>query len=84
MGWNNIRRRAPCPLLEGIAEEALVYFVHSYFVVPRDRSVVATETDYPTPFVSSVQRGRLFATQFHPEKSQEVGLALLRNFAQIG
>ena len=80
MGWNQLRVRRPAPLLRGLPANPSVYFVHSYYVVPRDESVIATETDYPTPFASAVWRDNLFATQFHPEKSQRVGLALLHNF----
>lgn len=83
MGWNQLRVVRPNPLLAGLAEDANVYFVHSYYVRPTDPSVIATETDYGTPFTSMVCRGNLFATQFHPEKSQRVGLAMLKNFAEI-
>lgn len=82
MGWNQLHIVRRAPPLEGTAEGSAVYFVHSYHVVPRDRSIVATETDYPTPFVSAVWRGRVFATQFHPEKSQRIGLEMLRRFAE--
>ncbi len=83
MGWNalSIRRRAP--MLEGIADGTHVYFVHSYYVKPSDESVIATTTDYGGPFCSMIWRGNLFATQFHPEKSQADGLRLLRNFAEL-
>jgi imidazole glycerol-phosphate synthase subunit HisH len=83
MGWNalNIRRRPP--MLEGVADGTHVYFVHSYYVKPRDPSVIATETDYGGPFCSMIWRGNLMATQFHPEKSQADGLKLLRNFAAL-
>ncbi|MYF24279.1 MAG: imidazole glycerol phosphate synthase subunit HisH, partial [Nitrospira sp. SB0678_bin_10] len=60
--------------------EAHVYFVHSYYVEPEEADVVCTETRYGVPFVSSVTRGKVFACQFHPEKSQKVGLQLLKNF----
>lgn len=83
MGWNQLRLARPCPLYRDLDDSSFVYFVHSYCVVPRDRTLVATETDYPTPFVSSVWRDNVFATQFHPEKSQKVGLTMLRNFAQL-
>jgi len=59
-----------------------VYFVHSYHVVPKDAKIIATETDYPTPFVSAIWHENVFATQFHPEKCQKVGLAMLRRFAE--
>jgi glutamine amidotransferase len=83
MGWNQLRVRRRAPVLENIADGSHVYFVHSYYVVCRDPELVATETDYAGPFASSVWRGNLFATQFHPEKSQSVGLSLLRNFASL-
>jgi glutamine amidotransferase len=81
MGWNQLRVRRPAPPLAGFPEGGSVYFVHSYYVVPREADLVAAETDYRTPFASAVWRGRLFATQFHPEKSQRVGLEMLRRFA---
>ncbi len=80
MGWNQVAYRKCSPLYAGIDEGAYFYFVHSYYVVPDDDSIVATTTDYPEPFTSSIQRDNLFATQFHPEKSQKVGLKLLENF----
>src|SRR5262249_24563860 len=83
MGWNQLHKRQPAPLLRDVPEGAAVYFVHSYYVVPRDDSVIATQTDYPTPFTSMIWRENLFATQFHPEKSQRVGLAMLKQFASV-
>ncbi|HUG91028.1 MAG TPA: imidazole glycerol phosphate synthase subunit HisH [Planctomycetaceae bacterium] len=83
MGWNRLERGAPCRLLEGIPDEAHFYFVHSYYVVPREESVIAARTEHGVPFVSVIARDNLFATQFHPEKSQRAGLRLLRNFASI-
>ena len=83
MGWNQLRRRRPVPLLQDVPGEPAVYFVHSYYVVPEDSSLIATETDYPTPFTSMVWQDNLFATQFHPEKSQRVGLEMLRRFAAL-
>lgn len=80
MGWNTIQVKRPMPLFEGISPEAHVYFVHSYYVEPEEADVVCTETRYGVPFVSSVTRGKVFACQFHPEKSQKVGLQLLKNF----
>ncbi len=82
MGWNQVRRKAPAPMLTGIADGDYFYFVHSYYVRPADPTLVATETDYFTPFCSSVWRDNVFAAQFHPEKSQANGLRLLRNFAE--
>jgi glutamine amidotransferase len=83
MGWNQLAFRRPAPLLAGLPDGTYCYFVHSYYVVPRDAGVVATETDYPTPFCSMIWRDNLFATQFHPEKSQRQGLAMLKNFAEL-
>jgi glutamine amidotransferase len=80
MGWNRLTRVRPTPLLAGVPEQASFYFVHSYYVVPEDRALAATTTSYGLEFVSSVQQENLFACQFHPEKSQAAGLALLRAF----
>ncbi|NLO06053.1 MAG: imidazole glycerol phosphate synthase subunit HisH [candidate division WS1 bacterium] len=80
IGWNQITARQDCPQLEGVADGAYVYFVHSYHVVPEDESVIATTTDYGYEFCSAIRRGNLFATQFHPEKSSTIGLQILRNF----
>lgn len=84
MGWNQLVFRSPSPLLEGIEEGRHFYFVHSYYVVPKDPEVIAVETDYGGPFCSMVRRDNLYATQFHPEKSQADGLRMLRNFAELG
>lgn len=81
MGWNAVRQTRPDALWHGLPNPSFMYFVHSYHVRPHDRSVIAAETDYPTPFVAAVRRDNLFAVQFHPEKSQRHGLALLHNFA---
>ena len=79
MGWNSVAwRPGACP--GGCADGAYFYFVHSYHARPTDESVVAAVTDYGGPFCAAVARGRLFATQFHPEKSQAAGLQLLRTF----
>ena len=83
MGWNQVAFSKQSPLYAEINDGAHVYFVHSYYVVPTDNSVIATTTDYGGPFCSSVERDNLFAAQFHPEKSQKVGLKLLENFARI-
>lgn len=83
MGWNQaiIRRRAP--ILDGIEDGEYFYFVHSYYVVPDDEELAAVETDYHKPFCAMVWRDNLFATQFHPEKSQAAGLRILENFAAL-
>ena len=79
MGWNTIRRVKDDPLLDGLKDEEYVYFVHSYyFDTPREYAV--TETEYIIPFASSVCRGMVYGVQFHPEKSGDVGLRILRNF----
>lgn len=83
MGWNSISLRRDIPLFKGVDEGAFVYFVHSYYVVPDDPEVVATETGYGQTFCSSICKGNVMATQFHPEKSQDVGLAILKNFAEL-
>ncbi len=83
MGWNELAIRRRAPLLEGLPEGTHVYFVHSYYVVPKDPAVVATETHYHRPFTSMIWRDNLFATQFHPEKSQTLGLRILNNFAEL-
>lgn len=80
MGWNQVHRVAKHPLWQGIAQDARFYFVHSYYVAPQDAAIVQANTDYPTPFVCAVARDNLFAVQFHPEKSQDAGLTLLKNF----
>ncbi len=85
MGWNQLKspQTDGCPLLKGIPDEAFFYFVHSYYADPMDRVCVAGETTYGVQFTSMVWRRHVFATQFHPEKSQTVGLRLLKNFARL-
>jgi imidazole glycerol-phosphate synthase subunit HisH len=83
MGWNRVRIERPAPILAGLPEEPYFYFVHSYYVAPADPAVTAGTTTYGSRFTSVIWRDCLFATQFHPEKSQEVGLALLKNFAGL-
>jgi len=83
MGWNQLIVLRRSPLFADLPEGAGVYFVHGYHVVPNDPGVIATETDYGGRFVSSIWRDNLMATQFHPEKSQRVGLKMLANFAAI-
>jgi glutamine amidotransferase len=83
MGWNRVTMTPGCPLSADIPPDSYFYFVHSYYVIPEDHSVVAGRTDYGQTFTSIVQRGRMFATQFHPEKSQKLGLQLLKNFAEL-
>jgi glutamine amidotransferase len=80
MGWNALAVERSAPPLHGIEPGTHVYFVHSYYVEPADRSVVSTVTDYGIPFASSIWRDNVFACQFHPEKSQTAGLAIIKNF----
>lgn len=84
IGWNRLRLRKPdCPLLRGLTAGCHVYFVHSYYPQPADAADVCTETDYGVQFASMVWRNRIFACQFHPEKSQAVGLKILENFVRL-
>jgi glutamine amidotransferase len=83
MGWNQVHIRNRPPILEGIDDEQHFYFVHSYYVVPKNASDVATVTDYPEAFCSMIWRDNIYATQFHPEKSQARGLHILKNFAEL-
>ncbi len=84
IGWNQLDVVKPeCPLYRGIPSGSYVYFVHSFFPQPVDNSIVATRTEYGETFASSVWRDNVFATQFHPEKSQTVGLRLLKNFVEL-
>jgi glutamine amidotransferase len=85
MGWNTVRFVQPgSPLAAGLAAEGeAFYFVHSYYAAPRDRALVLAECDYDGPFTAAIARGRCFATQFHPEKSQAKGLQIYRNFIGV-
>lgn len=84
IGWNQLDIVQPaCPLFRGIPGGSYVYFVHSFFPKPADAAIVATRTTYGETFASSVWRDNIFATQFHPEKSQNVGLQLLQNFVEL-
>ena len=84
IGWNQITVEKPeCPLFNGIPSGSYVYFVHSFFPRPADPSVIATTTTYGESFASSIWRDNIFATQFHPEKSQAIGLRLLSNFVDL-
>ena len=83
MGWNNVRIHRRPPIFDGIQDETFFYFVHSFYVLPDDNDVVATTTDYGITFASMVWKDNIFATQFHPEKSQETGLKILKNFGDF-
>jgi len=84
MGWNQLDIKKPDePIFDGIPDGSYMYFVHSYYVQPEDPDAIATATHYGISFTSMIAKGNLFATQFHPEKSQDVGLKLLRNFGSL-
>jgi imidazole glycerol-phosphate synthase subunit HisH len=83
MGWNEVHFKRRAPIFAGIADGAHFYFVHSYHVVPKDKNVIDGEASYPDPFCATIWRDNLFATQFHPEKSQRDGLHVLQNFAEL-
>jgi glutamine amidotransferase len=81
MGWNQLLIRRRPPVLIDVPEQANVYFVHSYYVVPEDGSITATQTEYGLTFTSMIWKDNIVASQFHPEKSQQVGLTMLKNFS---
>src|SRR5690242_6716239 len=84
IGWNRLEQiRRDCPLYERVPEGSYAYFVHSFFPKPTDHSIIATQTSYGETFASSVWHDNIFATQFHPEKSQSVGLRVLSNFVAL-
>lgn len=83
MGWNQVKQKIAHPVFEGVPDDANFYFVHSYYAEPEDKSLVAGETEYGIPFCSVIARGNLVATQFHPEKSGEVGLKIYDNFIKL-
>ncbi|NIA06572.1 MAG: imidazole glycerol phosphate synthase subunit HisH [Actinobacteria bacterium] len=84
MGWNTLAGQKDCPLFEGIPHNSYVYFVHSYYVVPDEKEITAAITEYgPVSFTSAAWKDNVFATQFHPEKSQRVGLKMLQNFVEF-
>ena len=83
MGWNSLNIKPGAKLFSGIQNEAYVYFVHSYYLKAADEQIVAASTEYSTHIHASVECGNVFACQFHPEKSSEVGLKILRNFAAL-
>lgn len=83
MGWNTVSIKKRNPLFESAPEDPWFYFVHSYYVVPDDPDVIATTTNYGIEFVSGIQHKNIYAFQFHPEKSQKLGLSVLEKFAQL-
>ena len=83
MGWNNVEVKPSYPLFDSVPNQSYFYFVHSYYVVPEDEATVATTTNYGVDFVSGIHHENIHAFQFHPEKSQQLGLAVLRNFSKL-
>lgn len=83
MGWNTIKKRKESPLFSSIKDGSYFYFVHSYYVIPEDEDVIATTTHHGVEFTSSVWKENIFACQFHPEKSQKLGLEILKKFGEL-
>lgn len=84
MGWNTLKFISPrCPLFADLPPDPAVYFVHSYYPNPTDTRCIAATADYPEPFTAAIWRDNVYATQFHPEKSQRVGMQMLKNFAAM-
>jgi len=83
MGWNSVKVLRRPPIFNGVADESYFYFVHSFYVVPQNGSIVAATTEYGGEFTSMVWKDNIFATQFHPEKSQETGLRILKGFGEF-
>ncbi len=83
MGWNEIKIQKNNPILNGIQDKTYFYFVHSFYIIPEDNSIISTTTDYGLEFASMIWKDNIFAVQFHPEKSQAVGLSFLENFGKI-
>jgi glutamine amidotransferase len=84
MGWNQLQlRQKNCTLFDGVTAGTNVYFCHSYYVSPTDPKIVAASTDYGIAFASAVFQNNIFGVQFHPEKSQDVGLKILKNFVKL-
>jgi len=83
MGWNNVEVKPSHPLFDSVPNQSYFYFVHSYYVVPENKATVATTTNYGIDFVSGIHHENIHAFQFHPEKSQQLGLTILRNFSRL-
>ena len=83
MGWNSLHFEKETKLFKGIKEGAYVYFVHSYYLKAQEEAIVAASTEYSTHIHAAVEKGNVFACQFHPEKSSDVGLAILKNFIEL-
>ena len=83
MGWNTIQKVKDNELFSGVADDAYVYFVHSLYPMPEDKEIICTQTEYSQTFTSAVASKNIYGTQFHPEKSGDIGLQILSNFARI-
>lgn len=83
MGWNGLDIKLPAPILSNVSQGAYVYFVHSYYVAPDDPSIIAATSNYGLDFTAMIWKDNVFATQFHPEKSQSVGLSILKGFTDF-
>ena len=83
IGWNQIQKIKPNPLMDGIPNKAFMYFVHSYYAKPKNKKIIAGKTEYGTVFPSVIQYKNIYGTQFHPEKSGELGLRILKNFEKL-
>lgn len=83
MGWNRLNIRRESDLLHGLGEDNFVYFVHSYYCAPTDGDIVVASVDYGVEFAAFLQSGNIYGVQFHPEKSQNIGLRILSNFLRI-
>lgn len=83
IGWNCLDYNKECPIFKGLPENPFVYFVHSYFMNPKDTSIISAKTEYGATLPVALWSENIFATQFHPEKSGEVGLTILKNFAEF-
>lgn len=83
IGWNQITKQKESYLVKDVADRSFFYFVHSYYPVPEDDSIVLTKTEYDDVFASSISKDNIFATQFHPEKSQEDGLKIIKSFGEL-
>lgn len=83
MGWNRLLFKHHSPIFEGVKEGDMMYFAHSYYVEPKNEMLITTKTDYGIEFVSSICKDNIFGVQFHPEKSGEAGLKILKNFGKL-
>jgi len=83
MGWNTLRIIRPTSIMEGVEDNSYMYFVHSLYPIPENKEIVCTQTEYGTTFSSTIAEKNIYGTQFHPEKSGDIGLKILQNFAKI-